>query len=177
MGSELKVWQFQWVEIRSSSQHEDAMASNLLENEHTSPTDISIEAVVELAEMQSKLREDAPALDKLFSVLKEPSRSFHDTSGVSMLADVRSYAMFRDSLNQVDPDVLRGHGYKEFVGVMEKYFETISAGVKRRDPEWIAIAKRFCSAINSGFLAKQMSDLYTRRERSDARYIGHESVP
>lgn len=136
-------------------------------------TDLSIEAVLELAEVQQGLRNKAPSLTRLFESLSTPAPS-SGGNGISMLADVRSYAIFRDSLQQAGPK-WRATNFKEVQEQLKKLFDAIETGVASKDPEWIEIAKRFCSAINSSFVAKQMGDIYARRERSDARYISHES--
>lgn len=38
-------------------------------------------------------------------------------------------------------------------------------------------AKRFCLAFNAGILARQMSEVYARRERSDARTVSDDALP
>lgn len=138
------------------------------------PTDLSIEAVLELAEIQNGIRKDAPSMGRLFELLKTPTPSFEGAGGISMLADVRSYAIFRDSLHQANPK-LRAKNFREVPDVMKDFFAAAEKGVAAGEAQWVEIAKRFCSAINSNLLAKQMGDIYSRRERSDARYIGHES--
>lgn len=143
--------------------------------ETLNPTDVSMEAVIELAELQKGIREDAPSLKSLFDLMKTPSPSFNGMGGVSMLADVRSYALFRDSLRVADPKI-KTSSYRDFQAVMEKFFKMIEQGVAKHDRTTIEVAKKFCSAVNSSFLSRQMNDIYSRRERSDARYITHETT-
>ena len=61
--------------------------------------DLSSEAALELEELRQGVRGDVPALENLFAFLRTPAPAFVGES-VSMLADVRSYVLFRD-LGQV----------------------------------------------------------------------------
>ena len=95
-----------------------------------------------------------------------------------MLADVRSYAILHDSLNEADPKFRTRNravrellDHKEVQQLLESFFEMLQQGIAARDDKWIEVGRRFCSAINSNFLSRQMNDIYSRRERSDARYI------
>ena len=150
----------------------------------TNPTDLSMEAILELAELKEGLGATAPSLDKLIELLRSPTPSFAGTTGASMLADVRSYAILRDSLNEADPKFRTRNravrellDHKEVQQLLESFFEMLQQGIAARDDKWIEVGRRFCSAINSNFLSRQMNDIYSRRERSDARYIGHEFTP
>jgi hypothetical protein len=93
-----------------------------------------------------------------------------------MLADVRAFPVFRESLGQMSSEV-RASGHEEMAKIVERLLSNLEEGVANSDLAMVEAAKQFCTAFNSSLIAKQMSDLYTRREKSDARYISHESVP
>lgn len=148
-----------------------------MEHALSNPIDISVDAALELEELREGLRDDAPALDALFSLLRTPAPAFQEGErGLSMLADVRSYALFRDSLGQVQPK-LRAGDFRQFNLVIEKYLGELERGVAARNPDKIDEAKRFCLAFNNNLIAKQMNEIHSRRERSDSRYISNESAP
>lgn len=139
-----------------------------------SPIDISLEAALELDELKQGFREDAPALRSLFDLLRTPAPAFDSSeNGISMLADVRSYALFKESLGQVRPKLKVGD-FRELKTVMETYLSDLERGVSDRDQEKIEEAKRFCAIFNTSLLARQMTEIYSRRERSDSRYVSHE---
>jgi hypothetical protein len=138
------------------------------------PIDVSIEAAVELDELKGNLREDAPALGTLFKLLRTTGPAFEGRPGVSMLADIRAFALFRDSLRQLKPKI-KVSDYRELQSVLEPFFEELETGVRSRKLEKIDLAKQFCLAINANLVARQMSEIYARRERSDSRYVSHES--
>jgi len=144
----------------------------------SNPIDISVEAALELEELRQEIRKDVPALAALFNLLRSPGPAAFEAgeSGVCMLSDVRSYSLFKDSLGQVQPR-LKVPDFRQFKTVMEKYLIDLEHGVKAGDPDKIIEAKRFCLALNANFIARQMSEIYSRRERSDSRYISHESAP
>jgi hypothetical protein len=91
-----------------------------------------------------------------------------------MLADIRAFALFRDSLRQLKPKI-KVSDYRELESVLEQFFNELESGVRAHKPDKIDMAKKFCLAINSNLVARQMSEIYTRRERSDSRYVSHES--
>jgi hypothetical protein len=105
----------------------------------SNPIDISVDAALELEELSQKLRDDVPALGTLFNLLRSPAPAAFEMSesGVCMLGDLRSYAMFKESLGQVQPR-LKVPDFRQFKTIIEKY----------------------------------LNDL----ERSDSRYISHESA-
>src|ERR1700730_16536749 len=142
----------------------------------TNPLDVSIEAAVELDEVKQGIRKDVPALHALFELLRTPVPAFEGQQSVSMLADIRSYALFRDSLGQVNPK-LTFSSHHELKSVIEQLFEELERGIAAGDHDKIEDAKRFCLAINNNLVTKQMQVIYARRERSDSRYISHESAP
>jgi hypothetical protein len=146
------------------------------EAQEINPVDMSMDAALELEEMKQGLREDAPALHCLVELLRKPSRGFSGQEGISMLADVRSFTMFRESLGQVSPKV-KAANYDQLPTVISDFLSELERGVIEGNTQKVNLAKQFCLAFNTSLLAKQMSDIYARRERSDARYISHESVP
>jgi hypothetical protein len=146
------------------------------EFQELSPVDASMDAALELEEMKQGRRQDAPALHRLVELLRKPSRGFSGQDGISMLADVRSFAIFKESLRQVSPTV-KAADYDQLQTAIIKFLAELERGVAERNTQKLTQAKQFCLALNTGLLAKQMSDIYARRERSDARYISHESVP
>jgi hypothetical protein len=140
------------------------------------PVDTSMDAALELEEMKQGGRDDAPALHRLIELLRTPSRGFSGQDGISMLADMRSFTMLRESLRQVRPK-LRATNYDKLPEVINNFLSELERGVSERNAPMVAQAKQFCLALNTSLLAKQMSDIYTRRERADARYISNESLP
>jgi hypothetical protein len=140
------------------------------------PIDVSIEAAVELDELKENLRQDVPALGVLFELLRTPGPAFEGRPGVSMLADIRAFALFRDSLRQLKPKI-KVSDHRELQSVLEQFFSELESGVRARKRDKIDQAKQFCLAINANLVARQMSEIYARRERSDSRYVSHESSP
>jgi hypothetical protein len=137
------------------------------------PVDLSAEAALELEEFRQGERPDVPALGSLFAFLRTPGPAFTG-DGVSMLADVRSYALLRDSLGAVPK---KSTSFDEFRKLADEYFKDLEAGVAARNKERIEEAKRFCLAFSANLVAKQMTEIYARRERADSRYVSHESIP
>jgi len=137
------------------------------------PIDMSSEAILQLEELKQGLREDAPALHTLFKFLRTPAPAFGDQKSVSMLADVRSYALFRDALPTKQANSVK---LTDFERVVEQYLEALEGGVKAKNALKIDAAKRFCLSISDSLIAQQSKELYQRRERVDARYMHYESV-
>lgn len=142
-------------------------------DDHTNPVDLSVEAALELEELKQGERVDAPALNALFHFIRTPSPAFSGQS-ISMLADVRAYALFRDSLG--GPSRTKAGNLEEFRDLIERYLNDLEMGVARRQEKKIEEAKRFCLALNTHMLAKQMTEVYSRRERTDARSFDHEPL-
>jgi hypothetical protein len=148
-----------------------------MENDATNSIDTSVEAALQLEELKQGARKDVPALEALFKLLVTPAPAFEKgESGMSMLADLRSYALFKESLRQVQPKLM-AIDFREFKSVIEKYLKELEHGVAARNVDKIDEAKRFCLALNATLLARQMNEIYSRRERSDSRYVSHESSP
>lgn len=135
------------------------------------PVDLSAEAALELEELKQGVRKDVPALGTLFRVLKTPAQAFAGES-VSMLGDVRSYALLRDSLGTKG----KSSNLAEFRKAAEQYLDDLEAGVAKGAKGKIEEARRFCLAFNEKLLEKQMLEIYGRRESSDSRYVSHESI-
>ena len=145
--------------------------------ELSNPIDLSLEAALELEELKQKIRLDAPALSAFFSILRKPAPPFEKGEGsICMLGDIRSYAMFRESMGQVQPKLSTGD-FRQFRKEMERFLGDLEHGVALGSPEKIEQAKRFCLAVNSNMIARQMQEIYSRRERADSRYISHEFTP
>jgi hypothetical protein len=135
--------------------------------EHESgPIDLSVDAALELEEYKRGLRSDVPALKALFHFIRTPARAFVGES-VSLLADVRAYPLLRDSLG--DHSKKRPTDFGEFRKWVDSYLSELELGVSKRVEKQIEEAKRFCLSLNTHLLARQMNELYTRRERSEAR--------
>jgi len=143
-----------------------------MKNELANPVDLSAEAILELEELKQHVRSDAPMFEALLNFLRTPVPAFQG-KGISMLDDIRSYTLLRDSVN---PESRKAKDLAEFSKVLRRYFEEAETGVKAGNKTWIDEAKRFCLAFNANLLAKQMNEIYGRRERSDSRYINHESL-
>jgi hypothetical protein len=140
-----------------------------------SPADVSMEAALQLEELKQGRRPEAPALHSLFDLLRKPSQGFSG-QGISMLADVRAFTIFKESLGQVWPKA-KTADHDQLTKFASEFLAELERGVADHNKDKIDQAKQFCLAFNTSLLAKHMSDIYARRERSDARYIGHESVP
>ena len=143
-----------------------------MQNELTNPIALGAEAILELEELKRGMRSAAPTLCKLFHFLRTPMPAFQG-QGVSMLADVRSYVLFRDSVPQPP---IKTKDLSEFREAVESYLHDLEAGVNARNIDTINEAKRFCLAFNENLLAKQMTEIFGRREPADSPYMGHESL-
>ncbi len=143
-----------------------------MNNDLANPLDLSAEAALELEELKQGIRCDVPALGELFHFIRTPAPAFQGQS-VSMLADVRSYALFRDSLG---PTKNKTSNFSDFKKAIENYLADLEVGVKAKKQDKIEEAKRFCLAFNENMLTKQMNEIYGRRERADSRYVSHESI-
>jgi hypothetical protein len=104
----------------------------------------------------------------LFSFIRTPARAFSGKS-VSLLADVRAYPLLRDSLG--DHSKKRPTNFDEFRKWVDSYLTDLEVGVSKRAEKKIEEAKRFCLSLNTHMLARQMNELYTRRERSESRPV------
>ena len=135
------------------------------------PVDLSAEAALELEELRQGVRKDVPALNTLFRVLKTPAQAFAGES-VSLLGDIRSYALLRDSFGAKGKTA----NLAEFREAAERYLDDLEIGVAKGTKQKIEEAKRFCLSFNEKLLEKQMLEIYVRRESSDSRYVSHESL-
>src|ERR1700730_12579705 len=148
-----------------------------MEHDLPNPIDTSVEAALQLEELKQGVRHDVPALVALFKLLSTPAPAFEKgENGICMLADVRSYTLFKDSLKQVQPK-LNAADFQQFKTVIENYLEDLRRGVAARELDKIEEAKRFCLAFNTNLVARKMNEIYSRRERSDSRYVSNESSP
>jgi hypothetical protein len=160
--------------IRDSAGLESNSMDDVLYENVKNPTDLSVEAALELEELKQGIRSDAPALTALFHYIRTPAPAFEGQS-VSMLDDIRAYALLRDSLD--GPKKTRAASFPEFRQLIERYLTDLERGVANNQQQEIDEAKRFCLSLNSQMVAKQMNELYSRRERADARNFDHESLP
>jgi hypothetical protein len=148
-----------------------------MERDLLNPIDTSLEAALQLEELQEGVRDDAPALQTLLTFLRTPAPAFAEgETGISMLADIRSYAIFKNFLGQVQPK-FKATSFREFKAVIENYLNDLERGVFAREKNKIDDAKRFCLALNANLVVRKMNEIYSRRERSDSRYVSHESPP
>ena len=136
------------------------------------PVDLSVEAALELEEFKQGQRTDVPALQALFHFIRTPGPAFSG-KGISLLDDVRAYPLLRDSLGSARKKRPANFDFKKWV---ESYLAELELGVQKRDSKKIEDAKRFCLSLNTHMLARQMNELYSRRERSEARNFDHESI-
>jgi hypothetical protein len=137
-----------------------------VDTEPLNSADLSLEAALELEELKQHIRDDAPALYALFRLIRTPLPAYNGES-VSMLADARAYPVLRDSTRSAD--TVRDYG--DFKTFFERYLNELEDGVSRADLDKIDEAKRFCLALNTQVIAKEMGEFYTRRERHDSRNI------
>jgi hypothetical protein len=138
-----------------------------------SPVDLSVEAALELEEFKQGQREDVPSLLALFRFIRTPTPAFIGKS-ISFLDDVRAYPLLRDSLG--DRTKKRPTNFDAFKKWVESYLIDLEVGVQKREVKKIEEAKRFCLSLNTHMLARQMNDIYSRRERSEARNFDHERL-
>jgi hypothetical protein len=148
-----------------------------MDDDVANPIDLSAEAALELEELKQNVRSDAPAMRELFDLLRTPSRapSFNGNSSISMLADIRSYAVLRDAL-PAQRSVKSNKNRQEFIDAVMNYLKELEVGVADRNKAKLDEAKRFCVALNENLLAKRMQEIYLRRERADSRYVSHDSI-
>jgi len=101
------------------------------EEKDINPIDVSMEAALELEEMKQGHRDDAPALSCLVDLLRRPRRGYSG-EGISMLADVRSLTMFKESLGQVAPKI-RTAEHDKLPQVISDFLSELEHGVKERN--------------------------------------------
>jgi hypothetical protein len=140
-----------------------------------SPIDLSAEAALELEEVNQGKRTDAPTLVALFSFLRTPAPAaeFEGNGSLSMLDDARAYVVLRDSIS---PRKARSGDLSEFKKLVESYFIELETGVNAKKKNKVEEAKRFCISLNENLLSKRMAEICQRRERSDFRYVSHDSL-
>ena len=146
-----------------------------MDNHQGNPLDLCSEAILELEELKQGSRTDVPAVKALFRLIRTPAPgpNFQGQSSLSMIADLRSYAFFRDSLGSVR---CKTNNLTDFRKILEKYIIELEEGVTTGKDDKIDEAKRFCLAFTDNLLNKQMSEVFEQRERTDSRYMGHESL-
>lgn len=146
-----------------------------MNDDSLSPIDLSADAALELEELDQGRRTDAPALGALFDFLRTPvsTQKFEGNSGLSMLADVRSYTVLRDSIGVSRAKVGKLSDFKAHV---EAYLEELESGVRAKKRAKVQEAKRFCLSLNENLLSKRMADIYQRRERADSRYMDYDAI-
>jgi hypothetical protein len=135
------------------------------------PVEASVEAALELEELRQGRRSDAPSLHALFEMLLKPTPAFLG-NGVRMFADVQNYYL---SASAKPAKAARAPSREEIRRSVEAFLSDLEDGVTRRDSDKIAEAKKLCLAINNNLLARKMDDIFSRREKSDTRYVKNES--
>jgi hypothetical protein len=140
-----------------------------------SPMDLSAEAALELEERRQGKRTDTPALSALFNYLRTPAPSaeFQGNVGLSMLADVRAYAVLRDSIGAKRT---KSANMSEFRKRVEAYLTDLELGVNKNAKDKVAEAKAFCLSLNENLISKKMQEIYERREKMDSRYIDYDNL-
>jgi hypothetical protein len=138
--------------------------------------DLTAEAILQIEELRQHVRADAPALAELLAFLRTPAPSpaFLGHESISMLADVRSYAILRDSLSPKERP--RTSDFREFRDFIEKYLRRLETGVTARKPDLMEEAKTFFMALNENLLSKRLSDIYRHRERVNSQHVGHDNI-
>ncbi len=139
----------------------------------TNPIDLSAEAFLELEELSQGQRPDAPAFIELCRFIRTPTPAYRGQDGISMLVDVRSYALLRDSLGIARKRI---SDFKEFRKIFDNYLTDLETGVLARKKDKISEAKRFSVSLNENLLLSEMANIYERHERAEMRHVNHESV-
>jgi hypothetical protein len=132
--------------------------------------EVSSEAALELEELKQHVRDDAPAFEQFFKLIRKPSPAFAG-NGVRMFSDVQHY--FKSSISTAKVP----HAGDDLRTLVERFLSDLELGVASRNLEKIDEAKRFCLAINESLLTRRMDDIFSRKENADSRYINHESNP
>lgn len=139
--------------------------------ELNNPVDASIEAALELEELKQGHRDDAPALHIFFEMLLKPSPAFLG-GGVRMFADVQEYYL-RASAKPAKSAKMPSR--EEIRRSVESFLSDLEQGVNRREQVKIDAARDLCLAINNNLLSRKMDDIFSRKEKSDTRYVSNES--
>jgi hypothetical protein len=141
-----------------------------MNSEILSLVDASSEAALELEELRQGLREGAPMLKEFFRLLREPTPAFAG-NGVCMFSDVQMFYLKRSQPQRPTKTPTR----EDLKALVEKFLVDLEQGVAAKKPEKIEEAKTLCLALNRNLLSRKMDDIYSRKEKSDSRYIDHES--
>jgi hypothetical protein len=141
-----------------------------MNSEVLSPVDASSEAALELEELRQGLRESAPTLKEFFRLLREPAPAFAG-NGVRMFSDVQMFYLKRSQPQRPAKTPTR----EDLKASVERFLVDLEQGVVAKKPEKIEEAKTLCLALNRNLLSRKMDDIYSRKEKSDSRYIDHES--
>ena len=141
-----------------------------MDTEALSIIDLGTDAMLELEELKQQLRSDAPSLSALFDVLRTPTNSptFAGNSGMSMLDDLRSYAFLRDATG-----ISAAPNYRDFAPLIKTYLNEMEEGVGKAEEVYINKAKAFCAALVNSFVARDMAEVYLKKESTDSRYMTH----
>lgn len=139
--------------------------------ELNNPVDASLEAALELEELKQGHRGDAPTLHVFFEMLLKPIPAFLG-SGVRMFADVQDYYL-RASAKPTKSSKMPSR--EDVRRAVERFLLDLEQGVNRRELGKIEAARDLCLAINSSLLSRKMDDIFSRKEKSDTRYVNNES--
>lgn len=157
---EAGFWNRQMIDFRV---HETMSSGEAMAVAADNPIDLTLDAAMELEELRQSLRDDSPALRRLFEYLRSPATKGGEQV-VSRLADIRNHEVLSQSV-QSRP---RFGSPSDFSHWFEKYLSGLLAGVDSRSPNSISDAKEFCLALNRHMLAKMHSS--SMETRHSARY-------
>ena len=138
-----------------------------------SPVDASSEAALELEELKQGLRESAPTLTEFFQMLRRPTPAFAG-NGVRMFSEDQMFYLKR---SQPQRSAKAAPTREDLRNLVERFLIDLEQGVVAKRPDKIDEAKMLCLAINQTLLSRKMDDIFSRKEKSDSRYINHESQP
>lgn len=140
-----------------------AVETNLVE---VTPTDLSLDAALEIEEVLRGEAPSSPSLSKLVDALKAPQPAYSGGS-VSMLSDVRSTRIWRSALRAQPPR--NSASYQEIQGLISTFLDSLLHAVAVKDKETLLAAKRFCLDLNREFLMRNYEEIVTRQRRDETR--------
>jgi hypothetical protein len=145
------------------SMEHDRMTSDFEQNEGL--VDLSLDAALELAELEQGERDDAPGLIRVVDELKS-GRPVVEGTPVSMLSDVRGIAMVRRALASTNTQA--GADRQALREAISSYLDRLVVHAVSRNAKGIEEAKRFCLALNQELLKRHHDRLTSRRWRQES---------